>query len=884
MSPAFATASTVQPDVTAIPGPAPTSTNSPPAQYTAVYPSASLYVSNLDPSVTEATLREYFGIAGPVASARVLRDAASGRPRGFAYVNFLDAADAECALGILNETVLSGRACRIEWFRPNAMNGQGTIFVRNIDEQVDEKVLRDTFATFGTILFCKIISDDQGRSKGYGRVRFESAEAAEAAIKIANGMPLKGKNLHVSNYVSYQERQSKWEMKVQTTNVNMDNNECEEVDVPSNQIPDDIGNVSVGSSTVIVAEGDDDVIAAQPSPKFTAERKRGSSYSEATASSSSNFTSNNNPPAKYSAACPSASLFVRNLEPSVTEATLFELFKMYGTVSSVYVCRDSNTHRSLGRGYVNYQNAVDAQRALELNYSTIKGRPCHVTWSQPDPALRKVAQGKLYVGNLDEQINEKALHDTFARFGNVLFCQIGTDDQGRPKGHGFVHYETVEDAERVINAANGIVLNGKKIYVNHYVPRQELQSKWQEGMKARSTSVDVENSDSVTKEDVDPPFQQSSKIPNGIGNVSAGFPIPTAAERDDDLSGAVRTASKVAAHPSPKCTTERKLESSYSAVVNDRTSVSISEAPKYSVPQRRSWEVKPESARGDRTLTPPPKKFTPERSTPLYKVQCIGLEGHIISEDVDEYQPFASTAAPAEPPAEYTDILVPNTREAAGTQPMQPKQELPQHYLTMEINMDEVLKQCEDLSGKLEGKDKSVKLKADDFILKAVACALADVPEANSAYLGEFIRQYNKVDISMAVVTPTGLMAPIIKDVGSKGLMVISKEATTLAKKARNGKLIRQEYDGGTFTVSNLGMYGIDHFTAIINPRQSCNLAVGRMKPSIIPCLEVERGFKISNTMKVTLSSDHRVVDSAIGARWLAAFKGYLENPTTLIL
>ncbi|KIK24520.1 hypothetical protein PISMIDRAFT_678130 [Pisolithus microcarpus 441] len=198
--------------------------------------------------------------------------------------------------------------------------------------------------------------------------------------------------------------------------------------------------------------------------------------------------------------------------------------------------------------------------------------------------------------------------------------------------------------------------------------------------------------------------------------------------------------------------------------------------------------------------------------------------------------------------------------------------------------MDEVLKQCEDLSGKLEGKDKSVKLKADDFILKAVACALADVPEANSAYLGEFIRQYNKVDISMAVVTPTGLMAPIIKDVGSKGLMVISKEATTLAKKARNGKLILQEYDGGTFTVSNLGMYGIDHFTAIINPRQSCNLAVGRMQPSVIPCLEGERGFKISNTMKVTLSSDHRVVDSAIGARWLAAFKGYLENPTTLIL
>ncbi|KAI5986123.1 hypothetical protein EDD15DRAFT_1595280 [Pisolithus albus] len=340
MSPALATASTVQPDVTAIPAPAPTSTNSPPAQHAAVYPSASLYVSNLDPSVTEAMLREYFGIAGPVSSARVPRDAASGHPRGFAYVNFLDAADAACALGILNHTLISGRPCRIEWFRPNAMNGQGTIFVRNIDEQVDEKVLRDAFATFGTILFCKIIIDDQGRSKGYGRVRFESAEAAESAIKIANGMPLKGKNLQVSNYVSYQERQSMWEMKAQTTNVNMDNMECEEVDVPSNKIPDDTRNVPAGSSTVIVADGDDDVITAQPSLKFLAERKRGSSVSEAAAPSSPNFTSNNLP-AKYSQPCPSASLFVRNLDPSVTEATLFELFKMYGAVSRWVPCRPS---------------------------------------------------------------------------------------------------------------------------------------------------------------------------------------------------------------------------------------------------------------------------------------------------------------------------------------------------------------------------------------------------------------------------------------------------------------------------------------------------------------------------------------------------------------
>jgi pyruvate dehydrogenase E2 component (dihydrolipoamide acetyltransferase) len=136
----------------------------------------------------------------------------------------------------------------------------------------------------------------------------------------------------------------------------------------------------------------------------------------------------------------------------------------------------------------------------------------------------------------------------------------------------------------------------------------------------------------------------------------------------------------------------------------------------------------------------------------------------------------------------------------------------------------------------------------------------------------------------VAVATPTGLITPIIKDAGAKGLATLSTETKALAKKARDGKLAPQEYQGGTFTISNLGMYGVDQFTAIINAPQSCILAVGGTQTRLVPAPEEERGFKTVQTMKVTLSADHRVVDGAIAARWLSAFKGYLENPLTFML
>ncbi|KAI0273747.1 hypothetical protein BC834DRAFT_1030395 [Gloeopeniophorella convolvens] len=208
-----------------------------------------------------------------------------------------------------------------------------------------------------------------------------------------------------------------------------------------------------------------------------------------------------NPPPPSVASAPSASLYVGELDPTVTEAMLFEIFNMIGPVASIRVCRDAVTRRSLGYAYVNYLNASDGERALEqLNYSLIKGRACRIMWSQRDPALRKTGQGNIFIKNLDEAIDNKALHDTFAAFGNVLSCKVATDDQGRSRGYGYVHYETAEAADTAIKAVNGMLLNDKKVYVGHHISRKERQSKLEE-MRSQFTNLYVKNVDTEVTQD-----------------------------------------------------------------------------------------------------------------------------------------------------------------------------------------------------------------------------------------------------------------------------------------------------------------------------------------------------------------------------------------------
>ncbi|CAK7233865.1 Protein phosphatase PP2A regulatory subunit B [Sporothrix curviconia] len=209
----------------------------------------------------------------------------------------------------------------------------------------------------------------------------------------------------------------------------------------------------------------------------------------------------------------SASLYVGELDESVTEAMLFELFSQIGPVASIRVCRDAVTRRSLGYAYVNYNSTPDGEKALEeLNYTLIKNRPCRIMWSQRDPALRKTGQGNIFIKNLDAAIDNKALHDTFAAFGNILSCKVAQDEHGASKGYGFVHYETDEAAQQAIKNVNGMLLNEKKVYVGHHIPKKDRQSKFEE-MKANYTNIYIKNlSPEVTDEEFRELFEKYGTV------------------------------------------------------------------------------------------------------------------------------------------------------------------------------------------------------------------------------------------------------------------------------------------------------------------------------------------------------------------------------------
>ncbi|XP_068453687.1 polyadenylate-binding protein 1-like isoform X2 [Clinocottus analis] len=191
-------------------------------------------------------------------------------------------------------------------------------------------------------------------------------------------------------------------------------------------------------------------------------------------------------------AYPLASLYVGDLHPDVTEAMLYQKFSPAGPIMSIRVCRDIITRRSLGYAYINFQQPADAECALDtMNYDVIKGRPIRIMWSQRDPGLRKSGVGNIFIKNMDESIDNKALYDTFSAFGNILSCKVVCDEKGS-KGYGFVHFETHEAANRAIDTMNGMLLNDRKVFVGHFKSRKEREMEF--GSKAmKFTNVYVKN-------------------------------------------------------------------------------------------------------------------------------------------------------------------------------------------------------------------------------------------------------------------------------------------------------------------------------------------------------------------------------------------------------
>ncbi|GLT49381.1 hypothetical protein SLA2020_229410 [Shorea laevis] len=209
------------------------------------------------------------------------------------------------------------------------------------------------------------------------------------------------------------------------------------------------------------------------------------------------------------------SLYVGDLEPNVTDSQLYDLFNRVGQVVSVRVCRDLATRRSLGYGYVNYGSEQEAARALdELNFSPINGKPIRIMYSHRDPTVRKSGAGNIFIKNLDKAIDNKALHDTFSTFGNILSCKIATDSLGQSKGYGFVQFENEESAKNAIDKLNGMLLNDKQVYVGPFLRKQERES---DGDKVKFNNVYVKNlSESVTDEDLKKIFGEYGPITSAV--------------------------------------------------------------------------------------------------------------------------------------------------------------------------------------------------------------------------------------------------------------------------------------------------------------------------------------------------------------------------------
>jgi len=395
-------------------------------------------------------------------------------------------------------------------------------------------------------------------------------------------------------------------------------------------------------------------------------------------------------------------------------------------------------------------------------------------------------------------------------------------------------------------------------------------------------------------------------VPEGTEGVKVGEPIAILLEEGEDASALEAAPAKAAAaagtasSPAPDTT-----------AAEAPPSAPASPAPAAAAPATAAAAPAASRTDGERIFASPlARRMAEQAGLDLRAIRGSGPHGRIVKADIEralaerEAKPAtaerpaapaaapaaATAAAPAAPAApspallqpipnmEYEELPLTNMRKVIARRLTEAKQQIPHFYLTIDCELDALLELRSRLNAR-PGAD--YKLSVNDFVIKAVALAIRRKPDVNASFGGDRIYRYRSIDVSVAVATPGGLITPIVREADRKGLSTISNEMRELAARAREGKLKPEEFQGGGFSISNLGMYGIREFAAVINPPQACILAVGAgEKRAVVKNDELA----IATVMTCTLSVDHRVVDGALGAEFLQEFKTLIEDPLALLV
>ena len=404
-------------------------------------------------------------------------------------------------------------------------------------------------------------------------------------------------------------------------------------------------------------------------------------------------------------------------------------------------------------------------------------------------------------------------------------------------------------------------------------------SKWlvKEGDEVKSGDILAEiETDKATMEfeAVDEGTIAKILIPEGTDGVKVGAPIAILAAEGEDVTAAPAAPKAEAAPPPPP-------------------KPAAAAEPKPDVTPAKAAAPTPAApVSGDRVKASPlARRIAEQKGIDLKAVQGTGPGGRVVKADLEGAAPAAVAAAPAaaapahvvapgpfETEIPHEAIKLSNMRKTIARRLTESKQQVPHIYLTVDINLDALLKLRGELNKGLESR--GVKLSVNDLLIKALAQSLIEVPECNVSFAGDQLFKFSRADISVAVSIPNGLITPIIKGADSKAVSAISTEMKELAGRAKEGKLQPEEYQGGTASLSNMGMYGIKNFEAVINPPQGMIMAIGagEKRPYVI-----NDSLQIATVMSATGSFDHRAIDGADGARLMQAFKRLVENPLGML-